>query len=61
MKVDQYISAGNFPYFPLFPATELEMAKAPHGLSPGATGSVCYFNDMPISGSRQIKRSDRAS
>jgi len=61
MKIDRYISAGNFPYFPLFPAAELEMAKAPHGLSRGAAGSVCYLNDIKISGSRQIKGSDRAS
>jgi hypothetical protein len=61
MKIDQYISAGNFPDFPFFPAAELEMAKAPHDLSPGAAGSVRYFNDIPISGSRQIKGSDRTS
>src|SRR6516165_2219001 len=61
MKIDRYISAGNFPHFPLFPAAELETAKAPHDLSPDAAGSVCYFNDIPISGSRQIKGSDRAS
>jgi hypothetical protein len=55
MKVDRYISAGNFPDFPLFPAAELEMAKALRGLSPGAAGCVCYFNDIPVSGSSQIK------
>jgi hypothetical protein len=32
MKIDRYISAGNFPDFPLFPAVELEMLKPPNNM-----------------------------
>ena len=29
MKIDRYISAGNFPYFPLFPADRTERGEPP--------------------------------